>query len=164
MALKIAEGNPGKRKLNRDEPKPPAGRPLCPAWLTPAAQEEWHRIVPELERIGVLTQVDGTALASYCMTYSRWIQAEQEISEYGILLHDPVFDKEGQQIGERLKKNPACTAAMSLQKELRSLLGLFGLDPTSRTRIKTNIAEEKESPLVQLLKAKQEKRAQQRAS
>jgi P27 family predicted phage terminase small subunit len=98
------------------------------------------------------------------MTYSRWIQAEQDISEYGILIKDPIFDKEGVQIGERLKKNPACTAAMALQRELRSLLGLFGLDPTSRTRLKTNTAEEKESPLVALLRQRQEKRAQQRAS
>jgi len=162
-ALKQLQGNPGKRKLNQDEPKPAKGVPCAPGYLTPVAAEEWHRIVPELERIGVLTQVDGTALASYCMTFSRWVQSETEITQYGVLIKEPVFDKLGNWVGDKLKKNPACTAAMACQKEMRALLGLFGMDPSSRSRIKTQSPEEKVSPLAALLKERQEKRAQQRA-
>jgi P27 family predicted phage terminase small subunit len=162
-ALKVLQGNPGKRKLNKNEPKPASGRPLAPAYLTDAAAEEWHRIVPELERIGVLTQVDGTALASYCMTFSRWVQAETEITQYGVLIKEPILDKQGGYVGDRLKKNPACTAAMACQREMRALLGLFGMDPSSRSRIKTTPTEEKLSPLAALLKERQEARAKQRA-
>ena len=39
-AVKELEGNPGKRKLNRKEPKPDKGMPTCPEWLLPEAKEE----------------------------------------------------------------------------------------------------------------------------
>ena len=32
-ALKLARGNPGKRRLNTDEPKPRTGVGDCPDWL-----------------------------------------------------------------------------------------------------------------------------------
>ena len=35
-AIKELEGNPGKRKLNKKEPKPEKGMPVCPEWLLPA--------------------------------------------------------------------------------------------------------------------------------
>lgn len=36
-AIKELEGNPGKRKLNKKEPKPDKGMPVCPEWLLPEA-------------------------------------------------------------------------------------------------------------------------------
>jgi P27 family predicted phage terminase small subunit len=162
-AVKVLQGNPGKRKLNQDEPKPARGPLGAPSYLTPDAAEEWRRIVPELERIGVLTQVDGTALASYCMAFSRWVQAEKEITQYGVVIKEPILDKQGGYVGDRLKKNPACTAAMACQKEMRALMSLFGLDPSSRTRISAKKPQEKVSPLAALLKERQEARARSRA-
>ena len=32
-AVKVLEGNPGKRSLNTGEPKPEKKAPRCPAWL-----------------------------------------------------------------------------------------------------------------------------------
>jgi P27 family predicted phage terminase small subunit len=164
-ALKLLNGNPGKRKLNRDEPKVEAGRPEAPAFLTDTAREEWFRVIPQLEASGVLAKIDGTALASYCMAFSRWIEAEGQISEYGVLIEEPIIHKDtGEQIGVKLKKNPACTAAMACQKEMRALLALFGMDPSSRSRIKSGGPEEKLSPLAQLLRDRQEARARQRGA
>ena len=40
-AIKELEGNPGKRKLNKKEPKPEKGMPVCPEWLLPEAKAEW---------------------------------------------------------------------------------------------------------------------------
>lgn len=162
-ALKVLQGNPGKRKLNKNEPKPPAGRPVPPSTMIPEAREEWERIVPELEQMGVLTKIDRTALASYCMAYARWVQAEADITAHGILVLEPQFDVKGNHVGDKYKKNPACTAAMACQKEMRALLALFGMDPSSRSRIKAGGHEEKLSPLAQLLKERQEARANQRA-
>ena len=34
-ALKVLEGNPGKRPLNDHEPIPPKGELKCPSWLLP---------------------------------------------------------------------------------------------------------------------------------
>ncbi len=65
-ALKLLEGNPGKRPLPMNEPKPAPTAPKCPSWLHKDAKKEWKRISTELERLGLLTQVDMAALAGYC--------------------------------------------------------------------------------------------------
>ena len=65
-ALKLIEGNPGKRPINGHEPKPPASKPTCPSHLSPTAKAEWKRLAEALHRIGLLTQADRTALAAYC--------------------------------------------------------------------------------------------------
>ena len=65
-ALKIAQGNPGKRAINGAEPKPPTSLPDCPPHLSPEAQAEWHRIAESLNKIGLLTQIDRTTMAAYC--------------------------------------------------------------------------------------------------
>jgi P27 family predicted phage terminase small subunit len=159
----LLEGNRGKRAINKSEPKPQSGAPEAPGYLTPAALEEWNRIVPQLMAIDVLTKVDGTALASYCMAFARWLQAEESITKHGIVTETPVLDKEGELLGYSLKKNPACTASMACQKEMRALIGLFGLSPSDRSRIKTPGSEEKLSPLAALLKERSEARAQRTA-
>ncbi len=44
----------------------PAGTPDAPEWLDEEARAAWDRIVPLLEGMGVLTRIDGNALARYC--------------------------------------------------------------------------------------------------
>ena len=74
-ALKVLEGNPGKRPLNDREPVPPKGTLKCPAWLLPEAKKEWKRLAPALEAMGVLTMADLTAFEGYCQAYARWKEA-----------------------------------------------------------------------------------------
>ena len=62
-AIKELEGNPGKRPLNKNEPKPKAKAPKCPPWLESDAKKEWRRLSKELEAMGLLTQVDMAAFA-----------------------------------------------------------------------------------------------------
>ena len=65
-ALKVLEGNPGKRKLNDNEPRPEKKAPSCPKWLEPEAKKEWRRLAKKMEQMGVLTEVDMAAFAGYC--------------------------------------------------------------------------------------------------
>ncbi len=74
--LKILHGNPGKRPLNLNEPKPMKVVPTCPPHLMPDAKAEWERMSDKLYSLGLLTEIDGTAFAIYCQTYGRWIEAE----------------------------------------------------------------------------------------
>ena len=69
-AIKELEGNPGKRPLNSNEPKPDTTAPKCPKWLEPEAKKEWKRLSIEMERIGILTKVDMAAFAAYCQAYA----------------------------------------------------------------------------------------------
>ena len=64
-ALRVLQGNAGHRALPKNEPQPPLGA-QPPAWLTPAALEEWNRLAPELEASRVLTVLDADCLAHYC--------------------------------------------------------------------------------------------------
>jgi hypothetical protein len=64
--LKLITGNPGRRPLNRREPKLRPGIPSCPPHLSPEAKREWSRVIPLLAECRLVTEVDRAALAAYC--------------------------------------------------------------------------------------------------
>lgn len=68
-ALKKLAGNPGKRPINTAEPQPAGRIGACPDWFPADARLEWDRIVPELDRLGVLTSVDAATVEAHCLTY-----------------------------------------------------------------------------------------------
>lgn len=141
-ALKKLAGNPGNYPLNDAEPTPTVGVPEMPKGLRRAAQREWKRIVSELLQLGVLTVVDGKALAMYCDAYADWQEAQRDCVKHGLVLDSPVLDEENKPIivgGQALtvrKVNPAFTVKSAAQKTLKSFLIEFGLTPASRAKLK----------------------------
>src|SRR5947209_4306168 len=83
VGMKIAEGNPGKRPLNANEPKPTPGAPKCPKHLQGEARKEWRRIVPELDKMGLMTSVDLVAMACYCESWATYLTALAKIEQEG---------------------------------------------------------------------------------
>ena len=132
-AMKELEGNPGKRKLNAQEPKPDATPPKCPAWLSVEAKREWKRICPFLEKAGLLTQVDRAALAGYCQSYANWQNAEKHIAEEGSTFETP----NGYQ-----QQTPWVSIAQTNLKNMLKFCTEFGLTPSSRSRIAAAKADE----------------------
>ena len=67
-ALKVLQGNPGKRPLNDKEPEYEKSDELLkpPPYLSTHAKKEWKRIAPMLLNNGLLTNVDISALGAYC--------------------------------------------------------------------------------------------------
>ena len=53
-AVKVLEGNPGKRPLNMFEPTPEKIAPECPSWLNDEAKAEWNRLVDKMVELGIL--------------------------------------------------------------------------------------------------------------
>jgi len=125
-AIKIAEGNPGKRRLNEREPQPDAGLPECPDHLDAEARNEWGRIGRALSELGLLTKVDRAALAAYCQLWSRWVDAEIKVRENGMV----VTTAQG-----NLIQNPYLGVCNTCLKLLRQYLVEFGLTPSSRCRL-----------------------------
>ena len=125
-ALKLLEGNPGKRPMNPNEPKPMAGVPSCPSHLDRLAKAEWRRIVPELQQLGLLTRVDRAALAAYCACWSRWVTAEREISKHGLTVVTP----NGYPV-----QSPHVNISNKALAQLKAFVQEFGLSPASRTRV-----------------------------
>jgi P27 family predicted phage terminase small subunit len=136
-ALKELEGNPGKRALNKREPKP-TGTPTCPSHLDAEAKKEWRRISKELIAIGLLTSVDRAALAAYCSSYSRWIAAEESIQKFGTVIKSP---KSGFPI-----QNPYVSIANTALDHMRKYAVEFGLTPASRSRLQVDPAGSQDDP------------------
>ena len=68
--LRVLEGKPGHRPLNKNEPKPPKGAPDPPDHLDDLALEEWHAMAPGLAAMGILSRTDKAVFAAYCENYS----------------------------------------------------------------------------------------------
>jgi phage terminase small subunit len=73
--LKLVQGNPGRRPLNKQEAKPRRTVPTCPGHLNAVARREWRRVVPLLAECGLLTEVDRAPRAAYCQAWGRWVEA-----------------------------------------------------------------------------------------
>lgn len=52
----------------------------APDWLPDEAKVEWKRICKALKESGVLTEVDSTILAQYCLLYSELAVERTEFS------------------------------------------------------------------------------------
>jgi P27 family predicted phage terminase small subunit len=122
-ALKKLRGNPGKREFNDKEPTPEAGEPAMPKGLSKFAIEKWKSLVPELLAIGVLTKIDGEALANLCTAYSHQQIAEKAIQRMGTTAI--ATDKQG-----KLLKHWNDATKIMKQFEVE-----FGLTPASRSHI-----------------------------
>ena len=123
---KILQGNPGHRKLNKAEPKPRDGAPNCPTWLSAEAKAEWRRLVPELEEIGLLSLVDRMALTTLCQAWAEFYEATK------------ILEKEGRTfttIAGYIVQHPAVAMQRSAWAGVKSFCSLFGLDPSSRSRM-----------------------------
>lgn len=137
-AILKARGSWRGEKREKAEPKPEKGRPRRPSWLKGDAEKEWKRLVEMLSRMGILTKIDGNALARYCRLWERWRRSEEFIEEHGTQY--PVKktigrgeDQTVEVVGFRIF--PEAKLAMALAVELRRLEQEFGLTPAARTRI-----------------------------
>ena len=129
--LKILEGNPGKRPLPINEPKPTPIAPECPVWLHKDAKKEWKRVAPELEKIGLLTTVDMAALATYCESWAQYKEAIEFIHKHGPVY--PIKDENGKV--KYLQQVPQVSIANKALNNIRMLCAEFGLTPSSRSRM-----------------------------
>ena len=64
VELKILEGTARPEDLRRNEPRPQPVAPTMPRGVLPKrARKLWRELAPKLERVGILTEVDGPAFA-----------------------------------------------------------------------------------------------------
>ena len=132
-ALKLLEGNPGKRKLLENEPKPYPKAPPMPEYLDEKALEAWGILAPKLERIGLFTEIDGDMLANVCTLRSRLLAIRKYINEENKSLvaevHKP--DPDG---GVRIEYKPSPYVVMEKQymEIYRRHASEFGLSPRGR--------------------------------
>jgi P27 family predicted phage terminase small subunit len=78
--LKLLMGNPGKQALPKGEPSPDINIPAPPTCLDGYAIEEWNRITPVLEALGIISDLTISAVIAYCDAYSDWRTATEELN------------------------------------------------------------------------------------
>lgn len=146
-ALKKLRNNPGKRKLNKKEPKPLIGAPPMPEHLSKLAKAAWRRLVPILLSMKVLTVADGDALAGYCTSIEQWILANGAIGKYGILIAE-LDERTGT---GNVKTNPAVRVRSDALRHMRSFESEFGLTPASRSKLQIHADSEEADPFEDFL-------------
>lgn len=129
-ALKILEGNPGKRKLNVYEPRPSRKIPPCPSFINEEGKKEWRRLAKPLVALGVLTEADTSVFAAYCQAYGRWKQAEEKLANSELVYATP---------SGYPMQNPYLNIATHNMTLLQKFASEFGLTPSARSKIIANV-------------------------
>ena len=126
--LKVVQGNPGKRPLNKDEPEPDVQIPICPEHIQGEGRKEWNRICLELKKLGLITEIDRAAISVYCQAWDRWVEAEDMVRKHGTIV----------KVGDNNHpmQSPYLSVANTAMKTMMSTLVEFGMTPSSRTRVK----------------------------
>ena len=136
-AVKKLAGNPGKRPLNANEPRPPIpeSTPYAPRHLNREAKKEWRRLTGILMDLGLYTEIDRAALAMYCQAWGRWVAAERHLAVEGEMLTSQ---------NGYVYQNPWRHEANKAQDQMRRMMTEFGMTPSSRSRF--NLPGEQEGP------------------
>jgi P27 family predicted phage terminase small subunit len=141
-AKKKLAGTHRPDRAPRNEPQPDTTQPICPEWIRPNARQAWRQLQPQLEAMGVLTKIDGNALARYCQLWARWREAEAHILEHGSVVKSPA--------GYAMQ-NPYVSIANKLISALSRLESDLGMTPAARTKIEVPQAKEEPDALTKLL-------------
>lgn len=125
------------RSGRADEVEVEPGEPKMPTWVRGRrAKYQWRRLVKELLEIGVITSVDGEALARLCMTYVRYVDALEVLAKEG----DVFINSKGDPI-----RSPYSRIVEALNKDLIKLETEFGLTPSSRVRVPVTERKKKDA-------------------
>lgn len=134
-AIKELEGNPGKRALNKKEPKPAAGVPKCPNHIKGAARTEWNRLIAELAEMKLLVRADRAAIGLCCSAWAMYVKACNKLEKEGEVV---ITEKGG------MYQNPWVGIRNRSMEQVHKFYTEFGLTPSSRSRVKVDMPTEED--------------------
>lgn len=131
VALKLVQGNPGKRAIPKPRPAPPpkkAGRPkdavTMPHGLDAEEKKIWNRVVKSAP-VGVLTRADEEKLTAYVKARRLFDMADAFITP------ELLF----REWGRGIRAHPAVKVRNDASDRMARLLSDLGFDPTARARL-----------------------------
>jgi len=127
--LKLLEGNPGKRPINKKEPKPKVVNNKSPEWLSASGKETWKKLSPMMKNLGILTEIDEVAFTMLCQEYGRYIDAQKKVNETNVLHRTP---------NGNVTTSPYLWVSNKAYDNFCRLMAEFGMTPSSRTRIQVD--------------------------
>jgi P27 family predicted phage terminase small subunit len=138
-ALKLVEGNRGKRAAPSQEPDPDYLADLtAPSHLTPAARDVWDQLAPQLRRSRLLTVVDVPMLEAGCEAIAQFRHATRKAAEQPVYGKVVASDADGQPRERAEQINPWLIVQSMAFKQSMAVLREFGMSPAARARVAVN--------------------------
>lgn len=143
ISQKIAEGNPGKRPLNRREPVAEGALGEPPEYLTDAQKGIWREAVANAPR-NVLKACDASVFAKWVVAEATWRLAAEQVAKEGALIPATEGSK-------NLIQHPALAVQNRQAEMVAKFAGVLGFDPTSRARLAVDNGDQLELPFDDVL-------------
>jgi P27 family predicted phage terminase small subunit len=118
-----------RAKRNPHSPEPARDVPRCPSWLGKIAKKKYRDLARTLDALGVLTAVDGELLAAFAVAWEEFVTASQTLAEQG---------RVNKTQSGYMQPHPAVAMQRSAWAALQRFGALFGLDPSSRSRLEVS--------------------------
>jgi P27 family predicted phage terminase small subunit len=134
-SIKIIEGNRGHRPLTQNLLDPGPDMPEPPAHLDNYAREAWERYAPGLLAMRVLSRVDETIFASFCVSYSRWRHAEEELNKLAESMGTPIVKLVTKTTGGNYIQNVLVGISNRAMKNMQSFANELGMTPSARAHL-----------------------------
>lgn len=154
-ALRLLEGNAGKRGLNLSEGiNPQIAIPSAPNHLGKEAKKEWKRITPLLEELGLISGLDRAALALYCQALGRLSELETSFNgkvqarvTAGADYADAVYEVSHSVTPSGYAQQSVIVQLIKSHREqVNRYLMHFGLSPAARGRVQASNYVQPELP------------------
>lgn len=131
-------------RINKDEPQPADGSPVCPPEIAPDVRAVWDYTLGHLDAMGMASGADRDALICYCEA----VVAHRKAS--ALLARSPVLIQ-----GHRgvLVRNPAVAMQRDASNVIRAFAHEFGLTPSARSEIRMGGATANAAPAARYLNA-----------
>lgn len=132
--LKVIRGTQRPGRVNKEAPKPEKKKPDAFSILTEGAQEYRAYIVPKLEELGVLSVLDASALDLLCSTFDEWDSLNARIKND--LNGGTTYETSTKDGSKMIRPYPEIGQRADAARRFQSLLGEFGLTPSTRDKLK----------------------------
>ena len=126
--LKLAGGNRGHRRINRNEPKADMKAPPQPTFLNAEEKYAWKYVTEKLKSLNLLASSDLVAILSYCHFFAQYTTAKKHLKASGEA--DVIETKTG-----RLVQNPWLKVVNEALRELNKVSSDLGLNAAARARM-----------------------------
>ena len=140
-------GNPSKKKLETNEPKPVPIAPKMFSWLAPEAKKCWRLLAPHLEKMGLLTIVDGHTFAAACENWAVWVECERFLQKNGRTIEIIKTNDDGEEYTSYIQQRPEVAIGNKALVAFKAFCTEFGLTPSSRTRIDIKSSDDEKDPI-----------------
>ena len=127
--IKILEGNPGKRPLNKSEPTA-GNKPKKPARFKGEKAKLWKECSDMLTDMRVLDRADSIALEMIVEVYCEWRTCLDWVSKHGSVYTTKTIT------GDKIVRQfPQVAQSSDAFKRMKSMLVEFGMTASARVRL-----------------------------